>query len=413
MPTNHNTIIVGAGQAGLAASYHLKQRGIDHIVLNKGRIGESWITQRWDSFVLNTPNVINSLPGKPFYPANPRNFEPTNALVKYLDDYATEMELPIKNGVTVTSATRNADGITIDVSTDQGDYQATNLIVASGNQNIPVRPAAADQVPANVTNLDTTEYKNADQLPAGSVLVVGSAQSGAQIAEDLLKQGRTVYLSTSKVGRFRRHIRGKDVMEWVIAAGMMNHTPDSLENPADQHATQPLASGLDGGQTLSLQSIAAKGVNLLGRIIKFEGTAAVLKGDLRNNIEFADAFSARIIGMINPAIDKMAPGTPPLDDEPADNPAPTTLGVDAPTRLDLNEAGITSIIWTTGFEGDYSWIDIDGHGVEHRRPVQKNGASPAQGLYFIGTPWLRTRGSGIIYGVDKDAEAIAQAIAAN
>ncbi len=354
MPTTHNTIIVGAGQAGLAASYHLKQRGIDHIVLNKGRIGESWLTQRWDSFVLNTPNLINSLPGKRFHPENPRNFESTETLVNYFADYAKEMDLPIKNGVTVTNATRNTDGTNFNITTDQGDYNSQNLIVASGNQNIATTPAAADKVPANVTSMTNADFKNPDQLPDGAVMVVGSAQSGAQITEELLESGRSVYLSTSKVGRFRRHIRGKDVLEWVITAGMMNHTPESLENSLEQYATQPLASGVGGGRTISLQSIAAKGATLIGRVEDFENSTVIIKDNIRENIEFADAFSARMIGMINPAIDKIAPGTPPLDDEPADEPAPTNLGVDAPTRLDLNEAGITSIIWTTGFEGDYS-----------------------------------------------------------
>ncbi len=410
MQTTYNTIIVGAGQTGLATSYHLKQRGVDHIVLNKGRIGESWLTQRWDSFVLNTPNVANSLPGKPFHLDNPRNFESTETLVNYLTDYAKEMELPIKNGVNVTSATRNADGSTFDITTDHGDYQSQNLIVASGIQNIPTTPAAADKVPASITSMTTADYKNPGQLRDGAVMVVGSAQSGAQITEELLAAGRSVYLSTSKVGRFRRHIRGKDVLEWVIAAGMMNHTPESLKNPLEQYATQPLASGVGGGRTISLQSIAAKGAILIGRVEDFENSTVIIKDDVRENIEFADAFSAQMIGMINPAIDKMAPGTPPLEDEPADDPAPASLGVDAPTRLDLNEAGITSIIWTTGFTGDYSWLDIEGHSMEHGRPVQQDGESPAHGLYFIGTPWLRTRASGIIYGADTDAQAIAEAI---
>ena len=411
MPTTtHNTIIIGAGQAGLAASYHLKQQGIDHVVLNKGRIGESWLTQRWDSFVLNTPNLTNSLPGKPFHPENPRNFESTEVLVKYLNDYANEMELPVKNDVTVTSATRNADGTTIDITTDQGDYQTQNLIVASGIQNVPTTPAAADKVPANVTSMTTADYKNPAQLPEGAVMVVGSAQSGAQITEELLEAGRTVYLSTSKVGRFRRHIRGKDVLEWVIGAGMMKQTPADLENPAEQYATQPLASGVGGGRTISLQSIAAKGANLIGRVEDFENTTAIIKDDLRENIDFADGFSAHVIEMLHPAIDKMAPGTPPLEDEPADDPAPTDLGANTPTRLDLDEAGITSIIWTTGFTGDYSWLNIEGHSMEHGRPVQTNGASPAKGVYYLGSPWLRTRASGIIYGADTDAQAITQQI---
>jgi putative flavoprotein involved in K+ transport len=407
----HDVIIVGAGQAGLATSYHLKQRGIDHIILERGKPGDVWTNQRWDSFVLNTPSVTNSLPGEPFFAETPTSFETAATLVKYFKQYVEEMELPFKGGVTVTAASRNADGTSIDVETDQGSYQTNHLIVASGNQNVPTTPAAANDVPNHINSIKANEYRNPDQMPAGAILVVGSAQTGAQITEDLRLAGRTVYLSTSKVGRFRRRIRGKDIVEWLLKTGMMNQTPADLENPADQYGTQPIASGVDGGRTLSLQSIANNGANLIGRVEGFEGSTAIVRGDLRENIEFADAFSAKITGMVNGFVDKTDPTAPPLEDEPADAPAPASLGADSPTRLDLDEAGITSIIWATGYTGDYSWIDLDGHSIERGRPVQIEGASSAAGLYFIGQPWLRTRGSGIIYGVDKDAEAIVRQIA--
>ena len=412
LTTSHNTIIVGAGQAGLAASYHLKQRNIDHILIDRGRPGESWLSQRWDSFVLNTPNVANSLPGKPFHPESPGAFESPATLVEYFNDYIKEFDLPFEGGINVTGATRNADGTSIDVTTDKGNYQTQNLIVASGNQNVPTLPDAAKKVPANITSIDTSEYRNAAQLPEGAVLVVGSAQSGIQIAEDLLTANRTVYLATSKVGRFRRNFRGKDIVEWAIAAGMYKHTTANLENPEDQYAAQPIASGVDGGRTISLQSTHEKGAILLGRLEGFEGTTAIIHDDLRANIEYGDAFSAKIISMLDPAISKIAPDAPPLMDEPADTPAPASLGTNAPTKLDLDEAGITSIVWTTGFTGDYSWIDLEGHAIERGRPVQQDGASPAKGLYFIGTPWLRNRASGIIYGAGDDAQAIAEQIKA-
>jgi len=411
MPTTHNTIVVGAGQAGLAASYHLKQRNIDHILIDRARPGESWISQRWDSFVLNTPNVANALPGKPFHPESPGAFESPANLVEYFNQYIEEFDLPFKGGINVTGASRNTDGTTIDIATDKGDYQTQNLVVASGIQNVPLFPEAASNTPSNITSIDTSEYRNPQQLPEGAVLVVGSAQSGIQIAEDLLAANRTVYLATSKVGRFRRNFRGKDIVEWAIAAGMYKHTPENLENPEDQYAAQPIASGVDGGRTISLQATHEQGAILLGRLEDFEGSTAIFRDDLRANIEYGDAFSAKILSMLDPAISKIAPDAPPLVDEPADTPAPATLGAEAPTKLDLNEAGITSIIWSTGFTGDYSWIELEGHAMERGRPVQQNGASPASGLYFIGTPWLRTRGSGIIYGVGEDAQAIAEQIA--
>ena len=185
--------------------------------------------------------------------------------------------------------------------------------------------------------------------------------------------------------------------------------PDSLENPEDQFTTQPIASSVDGGKTVSLQALWRSGVKLLGRFERFEGSTAVFRDDLRENIEFGDPFSTKFFGMINGLADKV--GAPPIEDDPANNVDPEALAINAPTHLDLEEAGITTIIWTTGFNGDYSWINLEGHSIERNRPVQTNGASPAKGLYFIGSPWVRTRASGILYGVGVDGEAIAGAIA--
>ncbi|MDA1280416.1 MAG: NAD(P)/FAD-dependent oxidoreductase, partial [Chloroflexi bacterium] len=235
IPENiYEAIVVGAGQAGLAASYHLKQRGVDHLLLDRGRAGEIWRTQRWDSFVLNTPALVNSLPGKPFCPANPGAFESPATLVRYFEDYIDEMELPFKGGVSVSSATRSSDGESIAVATKGGTYKTTNLVVATGGQNVPKFPVAAADVPPTITSIHASEYRNSRQLPAGAVLVVGSAQSGVQVAEDLLAAGRTVYLSTSKVGRFRRRFRGRDIVEWMLQTGMMGQTPADLENPGEQ-----------------------------------------------------------------------------------------------------------------------------------------------------------------------------------
>jgi len=406
---SHDAIVVGAGQAGLAASYHLKQRGIEHIIIDRGQPGETWRTQRWDSFVLNTPSLANSLPGKPFYPDTPRSFESNANLIEYLEQYVTEMNLPLRTGIKVNSATRATDGTSIELTTSNGNFITKNLVAASGGQNVPIFPTGANQTPKSILSLHGGTYRNPDQLPDGAVLVVASAQTGIQLAEEIAESGRATYLSTSKVGRFRRMFRGSDVVQWMLKAGLMTHTPDSLENPEDQFTTQPIASGVDGGKTVSLQALWRSGVKLLGRFERFEGSTAVFRDDLRENIEFGDAFSTKFFGMINGLADKV--GAPPIEDDPANNVDPEALAINAPTRLDLEEAGIKTIIWTTGFNGDYSWIDLEGHAVERGRPVQTNGASPAKGLYFIGSPWVRTRASGILYGVGPDGEAIAGAIA--
>jgi putative flavoprotein involved in K+ transport len=409
MNESHSAIVVGAGQAGLAASYHLKQLGIEHVLLDRGRPGETWRTQRWDSFVLNTPSLANSLPGKPFYPDTPRSFESNANLIAYFEQYATEMDLPLRTGVEVNSATRAADGESIKLKTSNGTYTTKNLIAASGGQNVPIYPRGAENTPSNILSLHGGSYRNPAQLPDGATLVVASAQTGIQLAEEIQEAGRKTYLSTSKVGRFRRQFRGSDVVQWMIKAGLMAHTPPSLENPEDMFNTQPIASGVDGGKTVSLQALWQSGVNLLGRFERFEGSTAVFRDDLRENIEFADTFSAKFFGNINNLAEKE--GAPPIENDPSNDVDPEALAINEPTHLDLVEAGITSIIWTTGFNGDYSWIDLEGHAVERNRPVQTDGASPAKGLYFIGSPWVRTRASGILYGVGDDAEAIAIAIA--
>jgi len=281
MNNSHDVIVVGAGQAGLAASYHLKQRGIEHILLDRGQPGETWRTQRWDSFVLNTPNLANSLPGKPFYPDTPRAFETNANLITYFEQYATEMGLPLRTGVEVKSATRASDGETINVETTSGSYTTKNLIAASGGQNVPIYPASAENTPPNIVSLHGGTYRNPDQLPEGATLVVAGAQTGIQLAEEIHEAGRTTYLSTSKVGRFRRQFRGSDIVQWLIKSGLSAHTPASLENPEDMFTTQPIASGVDGGKTVSLQALWQSGVHLLGRFERFEGSTAVFRDDLR------------------------------------------------------------------------------------------------------------------------------------
>ena len=192
--------------------------------------------------------------------------------------------------------------------------------------------------------------------------------------------------------------------------GLRRGKPGDLENPEEQYATQPTATGVDGGHTISLQPLRRAGATLLGRIETFEGPIVIFSDNLRENIEFGDAFSARRFGRINEAVNRLDPNAPPIEDDPAGDVDPDALALHAPTRLDLDKAGIIAIVWTAGFTGDYSWIYLEGHSMERDRPVQTNGASPAPGLYFIGQAWLRTRGSGILYRVDADAAAIAEAI---
>ena len=405
-------VVVGAGQAGLAASYHLKRLGVEHVRLERGWPGESWRTQRWDSFVLNTTNDMNALPGSAFDLDTPGAFEPTASLVDYFDEYVRSNNLPLRASTSAINASRMPGSDLIEVETSAGKLVSRNLVVASGAQNVPLFPAAAKSCPAGLTSMHAADYRNPGALPDGAVLVIGSGQSGCQIAEELLAAGRTVYMSTSKVGRVRRKIRGKDVLYWLRQIGFMSQTVANLPDPAMQFAKQPITTGVDGGHTVSLQSLWRAGTTLLGRLESFEGTRAVFRDNLQENIRFGDSFSQNILAQIGAAIDKMEPNAPPLELDPADDVDPGALELSAPTELDLREAGIGSIIWTTGFGANYDWLSVDGATDDNGRPIHTDGVSAASGVYFLGNPWLRARASALIYGADADGAAIAEHIAA-
>lgn len=284
-------IVVGAGQAGLAASYQLKRLGVEHVLLERGLPGESWRSQRWDSFVLNTPNAVNSLPDQPFNPgAPPGDFESCSVLVDYFDDYARSQNLPLRSNTPVSQASRLPGSDLIEVTVPGDTLLTRNLVVASGAQNAPKMPGVTGQCPDGVKSIHSADYRNPAALPSGAVLVFGSAQSGCQVVEELLAAGRTVYLSTSKVGRVRRRVRGKDVVHWMGQTGFMNQTVTDLPDPAMQFAAQPVTTGVAGGYTISLQSLWRKGARLLGRLESFDGTRAIFRDNLQENIRFGDGF---------------------------------------------------------------------------------------------------------------------------
>ncbi len=403
-------VVVGAGQAGLATSYHLKRLGIDHVLLERGNPGETWRKQRWDSFVLTTPSRINSLPGPSFHSSSPDSFESATSVVNYFENYVKETALPLRTNSPVLAARRSSDSGLIEVETPDAKYTAHNLVVASGSQNVPSFPGPAGSCPSFITNVHTADYRNPSQLPDGNVLVVGSAKSGCQIAEELMQTDRKIYLSTSRVGRVRRRLRGRDVAEWMQRIGYWSETVADLEDPALLSEHQPLVTGVNGGHTISLQSLWRSGVQLLGRLESIQGNTAEFRYNLRENIEYADIFSRGMTRRINAAADQMEPDAPPLGDDPADEVDEEALVISPSTSLDLEEAGITTIIWATGFSGDYGWLNIENTLDDDGSPKQDCGVSPAQGVYFVGMPWLRTRSSAIIYGADADGAAIADHI---
>ena len=413
--TTLDTVIVGAGQAGLGISYFLQRDRRRHIVFERGRIGESWLAQRWDSFKLNTPNFMNVLPGLPYDGPEPDGFWRRDELVRYFQRYVEHFQLPVRTGVTVISVERTEDEVRFIVKTrihGQGEESvlSRSIVIASGIQQTPKYPPIRSRIPDNITQLHTANYRSAKELPPGAIVVVGSGQSGCQIAEDLLSAGRTVYLCTSKVGRAPRRYRGRELLEWWIDMKHLDVKFASLEDKSISRAAQPQISGLGRyGHTVSLQQLARQGVVILGRLLDVDAGTLVLSDEAPAHVRFADEFSQRLKNGIEAYLEKAGITPPPLEDDPVDAPDPQAECVSPLRRLNLREAKVTTVVWATGFTADFSWIHLPVLDAEGK-PIHQRGVSLVRGLYFIGFPWLNSRKSGVIYGIEEDAHYIAGAI---
>jgi putative flavoprotein involved in K+ transport len=414
--TTLDSVIVGAGQAGLGVSHFLQRDRRDHVVFERGRIGESWLSQRWDSFKLNTPNFMSVLPGLPYDGPEPGGFLRRDELVRYFQRYAGQFGLPVRTGVSVISVEQTDDTQRFIVKTrtngqEQEPVLSRSVVIASGIQRTPGFPPIRSRIPGDVTQLHTADYRRAEALPPGAIVVVGSGQSGCQIAEDLLSAGRTVYLCTSKVGRAPRRYRGRDLLEWWIDMKQLDVTLAGLEDQSISRAAQPQISGLGPhGHTVSLQHLARRGVVILGRLLDVDEATLVLGDEAAAHVRFADELSLRLKSGIDAYLANAGITPPPLEDDPADVPDPQAECVSPLRRLDLREAMVSTVIWATGFTADFSWIHVPVLDAEGK-PIHDRGISAVPGLYFVGFPWLNSRKSGIIYGIEEDAHYIAGAIA--
>jgi putative flavoprotein involved in K+ transport len=415
----HDAVVVGAGHAGLAASHELAVAGVEHVVLERGRIAETWRSQRWDSFQLNTPNAVNVLPGDDGHRTLPPDeFPPATAFTARLAGYAADHRLPIRERVAVRAVAAADDGFLVDLlpagaSGGAGErVSARSVVVASGAQNVGRIPPIADELPARILQLGALEYRRASDLPEGAVLVVGCGQTGAQVTEDLLDAGRRVYLVPSKVPRCPRRHRGRDMLERLLAGGVYDVPVAALPDPAMRFAKQPLISGTgDHGHTVSLQLLAARGATLLGRIRGVDGEALELDDTVGECIRFGDTGSATFRRLADEVMVAAGLDLPPLDDDPWDAPHPHPEGVHSPDRLDLAGEGIATVVWATGVRGDFGYLPpdvLDDGGV----PVHEAGVTPLPGLFLIGLPWLTRRASGIVYGIGRDAGMIAGLVGA-
>ena len=390
-------VVVGAGPAGLAASSRLAGAGCHHVVLERGRIGATWRTQRWDSFRLNTPVWANLVPGE-FLDGPAGSFATVENFLGGLERFAEG--LPVHESVDVLRAERI--GPVWQLHTSRGPLVTGTLVVASGFQNVPRTPDYAGSLPANVRQLHVADYRSPDDLE-GAVLVVGGGQSGVQIAEDLLEAGRRVYLSTSRVGRIPRRYRGRDSYEWLLETGELHRSTDEVD-AAVIAATPPQISGASGGRTVSYQHLAARGVTLLGRAIGWDGNGLRLATDVGANVRFADEASQTF----RSAWDKRAAlldrgGVKTWSPDPADEAEESLYDMEGPASLDLGAEGIGTVIWATGFDPSIGWLPPGA--------LDLRGRPRLPGLHVIGASWLTHRASGNLYGMTADAERLADAVA--
>ena len=401
-----DTIIVGGGQGGLSTSYYLKQEGREHIILEQtDQAAKAW-RERWDSFTFITPNWMIRLPGAEYQGDEPDGFMARKKIIDYFKEYSIRVELPIRYGIQVTSVESIETGYL--VRTNKTDFEAANVVIATGMYQHPRMPSFSTNLSSEIKQLHSSEYRNPEALPAGAVLVVGSAQSGCQIAEELYQSGRKVYLSVGNAGRLPRRYRGKDVTRWMVEMGFYDRTVDKLPSPKAKFAGSAHGTGKDGGHTINLHQFAKDGVVLLGHIQSAQDKQIVLAPDLRENLAKSDKLEADIVNQVDEYIKKRG----------LDSPRETLpelrdgFEVEEILDLDLKSEGITSVIWATGYKFDFSMVklpvfDEDGY------PVQKRGVTEYPGLYFIGLPGLHTRKSGLLHGVGDDAAHVASAIATN
>lgn len=401
MIKQYDTIIIGGGQAGLAASYYLSQQRCNHIILEKQRIGEAWRSDKWDSFTLVTPNYMLQLPGFDYDGNEPFGFLHRDEVVQYLEDYVDEFDPNIQTGVEVTAVKAADNGDSFRLETSEGTFKANQVIIATGTFQQPNIPAFSNKVATHIKQLHSSEYRNPAELPEGAVLVVGSAQSGCQIADELNEHGRDVYLSTGKANRLPRRYRGHDSFWWAEKLGIMDQTVDQLPSREARFAPNPQVSGKDGGKTLSLQKLASEGVTLLGRMSDVNGTQVALDDDLKEHLEQADKFATEFKQGVDKYIKKNDLHAPEADQQSTQQ----NYNIETITQLDLDDADISTIIWATGYTYDYSWIDFpvfDDAGY----PVTDRGVTEQPGLYFVGLHFLHDRKSGLLLGVGDDAAEV-------
>jgi putative flavoprotein involved in K+ transport len=400
------TVIIGGGQAGLAASYYLKQHKRENVILEQAaQPANAWRNDRWDSFTLLTPNWSFQLPGADYDGADPDGFMPKDEIVQRFENYVKTANLPIRYQAHVNTVKRDAIMGNYLVKTDEYEIEARNVIIATGLFQKHKIPSFSKSISPSLFQLAAGQYRNPDSLPKGAVLVVGSAQSGAQIAEELYKSGRRVYLCLGSAGRVPRRYRGKDIYRWMQMIGWLDRTPDQLPSPRAKFIGNPHVTGNDGGRTLNLHQFAHDGVILLGHLIGGYGNQIGVKPDFKENLAKTDKVEADLIQKIDTYIERTS--TPaPIDELPH---LQDGFEREETTDLHLLSAGITSIIWAMGYTFDFRLVKLPLFDTDNF-PIQERGITPYPGLYFLGLPWLHKFQSGHLVGVAEDAAYVVSRI---
>ena len=401
MAENVDIAVIGAGQAGLATSWYLTQAGADHVVFDSGRIAETWRSRRWDSFCLVTPNQSVKLPGAAYQGSDPDGFMSLAELIAFFETWADSFRPPVREMSHVSALEADSDGGFL-LSLGDRHVRARTVVVASGSYHKAHRPAGADTLPLKLHQVLAEDYGSPAKLPPGNVLIVGSGQTGCQLAEELHESGRKVFLACGRCPWIPRRLAGHDLVWWMIESGFVDRTPDKLPSPAARLVGNPQATGHGGGHDLHFRTLHEMGVELLGRFMGADGSTLRFTDDLAASVDFGDARWADVRTYIDAFCLREGMPQPVYD-------IPPPMRIKTRTELDVAREGIGSVIWTSGYRPEYGWVKFpifDDMGF----PIQTDGHTRVPGLYFMGVHFMRKLKSSILHGVGEDAEIVARQI---